>query len=80
MSDRSVPSHIINPNNISIDRIDPNKGYTKENVQLICNRINRLKYTLSENDFFEICDLVIKHVPLEDSGLISNIKPPAKFD
>lgn len=29
--------------NISIDRITPNLGYTKENIQLVCMAVNQMK-------------------------------------
>ncbi len=31
--------------NASIDRICPNKGYTESNIQLVCCRVNTMKYT-----------------------------------
>ena len=27
----------------SLDRIDTNKGYTKDNIRIVCNRVNRIK-------------------------------------
>ena len=30
-------------NSVSLDRIDPTKGYTKDNIRVISNRANRLK-------------------------------------
>ena len=38
--------------NASIDRIDPNGSYTKNNVQLVAYRVNMLKHTLSEDMFY----------------------------
>lgn len=35
--------------NASIDRIDPNGSYTKNNIQLVAYRVNFLKHTLSED-------------------------------
>lgn len=40
-------SHIINKHNMSIDRINNNKGYTPDNIQLVCAIINRLKHTMN---------------------------------
>lgn len=31
------------PDSFSIDRIDPNRGYTKDNIQIICLRANKIK-------------------------------------
>ena len=40
-------AHILNPTNMSIDRIDSSKGYTIDNIQLVCAAINKIKYTMS---------------------------------
>lgn len=37
--------------NVSIDRINPNKGYTQDNVQLVCFWANQSKGTLSIEEF-----------------------------
>ena len=34
-------------NSISIDRIDSTKGYTKENIVIVSNRVNKLKSNAS---------------------------------
>lgn len=47
--------HIINKHNISIDRIDSSKGYTKDNVRLICAVINSIRFDSNDKDFYEIC-------------------------
>jgi hypothetical protein len=39
-----------NPWSPSLDRIDPNKGYTKDNVQVVALIYNRAKGADSEND------------------------------
>jgi hypothetical protein len=47
-----------NPYKVSIDRIDSNKPYSKENIHLICYAINSAKSTMNYFDFIEkICDL-----------------------
>lgn len=33
--------------NMSIDRIDPTKGYTEDNVQLVCAQVNMMKSDMS---------------------------------
>ena len=45
--------------NISIDRINPKIGYTKENVQLVCCIINTMKNNSTMEDFIKYCKLVI---------------------
>jgi hypothetical protein len=47
--------------NISIDRIDNNKGYIKENIQLVCRRINSMKSDLILDNFYNWCELIIKN-------------------
>lgn len=44
-------SHIINKTNMSIDRIHNMKGYTKNNIQLVCAVVNRIKH---EMNLFEL--------------------------
>lgn len=42
----------INNFNISINRIDSSKGYTKDNIQLVGSIINIMKNDIIEKDFF----------------------------
>jgi hypothetical protein len=51
----------INDFNISISRIDNNKGYTIDNIQLIACRINLMKNNLSNSKFIELCGCVVKN-------------------
>lgn len=39
----------------SLDRIDPKKGYTKDNVHLVCRPINYAKLDLDDEDFITLC-------------------------
>ena len=50
------PNH---QNTVSLDRVDSNKGYTKDNVVLCCEIVNRMKQELSCKDFFSYCRLII---------------------
>jgi len=52
---------IIHNWNVSIDRIDSNKGYTTDNIQLVSNVINRMKSDMTNEEFIEICNLVTNH-------------------
>lgn len=49
------------PTNLSIDRIDPNLGYTKGNVQLVCMAVNQFKNDLSSKEFLNLCRKVVEH-------------------
>jgi len=42
----------------SLDRIDSNKGYIKDNVQWVHKDINRFKNNYSQEKFIEMCKLV----------------------
>lgn len=53
--------HINNKFNISVDRIDSNKDYTKDNIQLVCAMTNIIKYRLSEDKFIELCKKISKN-------------------
>ena len=52
---RRNPKHIYN---ISVDRIDPGKNYTMDNIQLVCNRINTIKWDLDQDVFIDLCKKV----------------------
>jgi hypothetical protein len=51
----------INDFNICINRIDNNKPYNYENVQLIACRINLMKNNLSNDNFFKLLNCVVKN-------------------
>jgi hypothetical protein len=46
------------PTHMSLDRINSKLGYSKRNVQLVCNIINRMKQELSMQEFKDWCRLV----------------------
>ena len=43
----------------SLDRIDSNKGYTKDNVQWVHKHINNIKMEFSQPEFFDWCKKVV---------------------
>lgn len=47
--------------NISIDRIDSTKGYTKDNVQLVCVQVNMMKAEMQMEELYNFCDCIIKN-------------------
>jgi len=53
--------HIINKMNISIDRINSDLGYTKENIQLVGAMINRMKSDLTNNEFIGFCSVISEY-------------------
>ena len=49
-------------NTVSLDRIDSDKDYTADNIQLVCVPINRMKLDYSEDQFIQLCKLVAQNV------------------
>jgi hypothetical protein len=49
------------PTNLSIDRIDSNRGYTRTNVQFVCVAINIMKSNLSMSELKYFCKLIIQN-------------------
>lgn len=45
--------------NASIDRIDSQKGYTLDNIQLVCVAANKAKFDLSQEEFVKLCRSVL---------------------
>lgn len=48
-------------NTVSLDRIDSDKDYIVDNIQLVCVPINRMKLDMTEEQFVEFCQLVAQH-------------------
>ncbi|MCW6831721.1 hypothetical protein [Salmonella enterica] len=46
---------------LSLDQIEPNKGYSIGNVQWLAWCVNRAKGDLSTNDFIDMCDAVLNN-------------------
>jgi hypothetical protein len=44
--------------NASIDRIDSNKSYTKDNIQLVEKRVNMMKWKLTEEEFLDLAKMI----------------------
>jgi hypothetical protein len=44
--------------NASVDRIDSDGGYTPDNVQLVCVRVNLMKGPLDQSMFFRMCHVI----------------------
>ena len=42
----------------SLDRIDPNKGYSIENCQWVHKHVNRAKMDMRQEDFIKLCKLI----------------------
>jgi len=46
----------------SIDRVDSDKGYTKDNVRLVCMRANLMKNYLADHDLIWWCRAVVNNL------------------
>jgi hypothetical protein len=46
------------PQTASLDRIDNNKGYTKDNIQWLHKNINLMKHCFDQKYFIELCNLI----------------------
>lgn len=46
--------------NISIDRINSNLGYKKDNIQLVCMAVNQMKSDLSIQELYMFCEAILK--------------------
>lgn len=72
-------NHIINNWNISVDRIDSNKGYTKDNVQLVGAIINRMKTDLTDDYFILFCQCVSSFNQKRIPEIVANCIKQSKY-
>ena len=49
--------------NASLDRINPDFGYNKENIQLVCHRVNLMKHTMSADMLLWWCKNIVLNNP-----------------
>lgn len=49
------------PTNVSVDKINHLRGYTKDNVQLVCMAVNQMKMDLSMDDLIYFCNNIIQN-------------------
>lgn len=49
------------PTNISIDQINSKKGYTKDNIQLVCMAVNQMKSDLDINELYNFCTAILEN-------------------
>lgn len=59
------------PTNLSLDRIDGNKGYIKGNVQLVCMACNQIKSDMSDADMYYFCKKIIEHYENKNKKITS---------
>lgn len=44
----------------SLDRLDPSKGYTRDNCQWVHKTVNLCKHTLTNKEFINLCKLIVE--------------------
>jgi hypothetical protein len=54
-------SHSVSTKTASLDRIDSNKGYEVGNIQWLHKSVNQMKWSLTQDQFIEVCRAVISH-------------------
>jgi hypothetical protein len=47
--------------NASIDRINSNKGYSKDNIQLVCSIINKMKLDMTKEELMFYCKEILRN-------------------
>ena len=47
-------------NSPSVDRIDPSKGYTKDNIQVISQKANAMKHNATEKELILFAEWIIR--------------------
>ena len=52
------------PSNMSVDRIDSEKGYIRGNVQLVCMAVNQMKSDLSNEELLFFCNKIVENSKL----------------
>ena len=55
-----------NPKQCSLDRIDCEKGYTKDNIQFICMIANFAKNNFTDSQVLEFCQAVVENKKAQD--------------
>ncbi len=49
-----------NPYAPSIDRVDPNKGYTKDNTRIVIWQYNLMKGEITDDELLKLCTLIVE--------------------
>lgn len=55
------------PTNVSIDKIDRTRGYTKDNIQLVCMACNQIKSDLTEEEMYNFCKKIVEYYENKNS-------------
>lgn len=47
------------PNSLSIDKLNPELGYTMDNIVMCCHIVNMAKNNRTEQEFYDFCSLIL---------------------
>lgn len=61
LTGRSMSTRTKDPDVISLDRIDNDKGYTADNIQLVTGQVNRCKNAYTVEEFIDMCRAVVNN-------------------
>lgn len=59
---------------VSVERIDNDVGYTKDNTVLVCNAVNKMKTNLPYSDFVQFCRAIASWLESEGGSLVEGRK------
>jgi hypothetical protein len=52
---------VVTSTNASLDKLDPDKGYILNNVQLVCRVLNSFRNNTPLDEYIEWCRKVVRH-------------------
>lgn len=70
--------HTKKESNASIDRIDSNLGYVRNNIQWVLKDINKMKNDFDQSHFIELCSKVSKLHDNFEPSLSNDVKVDRK--
>ncbi len=51
----------LSPTSMSMDKIDPSLGYSRENLRLICHAINMFRGQMDDDQMYAMAEAIIAH-------------------
>ena len=67
--------HILNPTNMSIDRINSSIGYIPSNIQLVCASVNKIKHNMTQRELVDLCTNIQLHKVDKKYNELSETEP-----